>query len=227
MPIVNKLPEIKTTDPAGLLWGNDILKILLDTYADEINAITVSREPKVPSDNRTEQLKLDGGIYYVGHDGKALGYPENYLGLINVRRDSTLVLQLVYNSIGIWIRTVNNASSSLEWRLVAPAYQEELIPTINGWENYSGAGVGNYKRLSAVQIGGGQVRLQGLVKTGTNSHFATLPVHLRPANRQILTAWNGNHQPVRLNVDPDGRLVFQGTHTPTYMTLDGLIYTLL
>ncbi|WZU00595.1 hypothetical protein MGH68_13750 [Erysipelothrix sp. D19-032] len=61
---------------------------------DEINAVTVSREPKIPSGDRAEQLKLGGGIYYIGNDGKDLGYPENYLTLINMRRDSNLVLHL-------------------------------------------------------------------------------------------------------------------------------------
>lgn len=208
-----------TTDLFDSNWGNGVTGLL--------NNMVRAPHISVPSNDRQAQLSIEGSNYYIGHNGKDLGYPENYLTLVNMKRDDNLVIQLVYSHLGIWTRTVNNTTSLLDWQLVSTSYREELVTLANGWENYSGAGVGNYKRLSAVQIGGGQVRLQGLVKTGTNSHFATLPVHLRPANRQILTAWNGNHQPVRLNVDPDGRLVFQGTHTPTYMTLDGLIYTLL
>lgn len=226
MPIVNKLPEIKTTDPAGLLWGNDILKILLDTYADEINAITVSREPKVPSGDRVEQLKLGGGIYYIGNDGKDLGYPENYLTLINMRRDSFLVLQLVYNSIGVWIRTVNNTTSSLAWTFVGGRPVSTLLTLTGGWQSYGGS----YTPFSAIPIGGGQVRLAGLIRNGTANQIGWLPVHLRPKMRQILTVMNDKFQPVRFDIDPDGSMVFNPSQsnpvTTGYMVMDGVSYFL-
>lgn len=152
-----------TTDLFDSNWGNGVTA--------HLNSLMRSPHITIPSDDRQAQLNLEGSNYYIGPDGITLGYPANYISLINVKRDANLNLQLLYSNVGIWARTVNHNASSLEWTLMASPKRRYAITQGTG---ASSIGLGRVTEVNGVVTlelvgvftAGGGVKLLGWIQGG-------------------------------------------------------------
>ncbi|WP_166083094.1 hypothetical protein [Erysipelothrix anatis] len=155
-----------TTDLFDANWGNGVTA--------HLNSLLRAPHITIPSDDRQAQLLLEGSNYYIGADGKDLGYPVNYLTLINMKRDDNLVVQLVYSHAGIWTRTVDHTNSNLEWGLKAPTPITYGITQGNGVTSLARNKITKTGTLVVVEIA-------GTFTSGTgNKVVGTLPLDVVP-----------------------------------------------
>lgn len=104
-----------------------------------------------------------------------------------------------------------------------------LAPALaNGWTQYASNDV------FGVQLNGGRVSLQGLIKPGTTNVAATLPFWCRPrkAKRFVVQGSNGTVSAVPVTIDTSGNVtvneVAGGTaNCTTWLSLSGINFTLL
>ena len=93
------------------------------------------------------------------------------------------------------------------------------LPLANGWKAY-----GQNYATPQFKTSGDWVTLSGLVRLPANykTPIATLPPNARPAKRQIFSA-NAHETPVRVDVLPNGQVLFVAGSTPhRWISLEGI-----
>lgn len=168
--------------------------------------LTTSKEVTLKSDDRVGWLKEDGGFYNVGENGVALGYPSAYMVIVNVKRNSTLTIQMAFTSNGqSFTRTVNQSSSSLDWTMVGTP-----LITPSSWVNIPLQPGVTTSYAPQCRRSGNTVEINGLVTYNFTSstayiHVATIPQEFRPTRTIRFSALNLT-SPVVVEILPDGKV---------------------
>ena len=95
-----------------------------------------------------------------------------------------------------------------------------LLTLVNGWKHY-GKEFGNVSITKNHDI----VRVEGKIKDGKWGHLATLPEGYRPT-RQLVFALNNHEKQARVDVFPDGKIVWiSGSKAYGWISLTGIVFS--
>ena len=127
------------------------------------------------------------------------------------------------NSNWLLIAFVNGDSSYEEHLKFIPTggtfHVWNSLPFVNSWVNYSS----EYNPGGYYRDNNGIVRLRGLIKDGTNTTIATLPVGYRPGYRILTTGHTNTYNACRVDVLANGEISLQhSTYNNGWLSLDGI-----
>lgn len=103
------------------------------------------------------------------------------------------------------------------WNEVGPS----SVPFQNNWSNYPGWATAAYYKDDTTD----RVFLKGLVRSGNaNSVIFTLPAGYRPTENHLFWQHSAGSASggVRIDVNPSGNVLYQGSANPSYVSLEGM-----
>ncbi len=93
------------------------------------------------------------------------------------------------------------------------------LPLASGWSNY-----GSPWRAARYSHSGELCELGGLIKGGEWGHVATVPAECRPDKRLIFVQHANNATPARMDVLPDGRVMWVSGGRNAWVSLSGMAW---
>lgn len=141
--------------------------------------------------------------------------------LYGILSGSTTTAVIHLSGLNVLSRGTGSSFWSLQTGFYPTGSVTWIAPTLqNGWVNYGGS----WKTAGYTKSSDGMVTLTGLIKSGTTSNgtvIATLPSGYRPSEIIICDANTNPNAFARVDINPSGTIVANGSVTNPYLSLAG------
>lgn len=201
----------------GSSWG----KCYMEGAADELDFGIVGTSSRFVVDQLHCYMSGAGSLFDLGNEIQGAVNP---IGLLSFAgwgfgpfKDATSILTIH----GMTAQQLSPATPQFNIVYTAGSKNWAAISLVNSWVN---AGGGTLRppsfRLNART---GNVELEGVINSGVDPHFSTIPVGYRPLFRCSLATTEGGY----VNVDPDGKMYAFPGAGHTYVHLGGVVFEAL